>query len=41
VKSDCTNAATNLCCTFTSDSASLTFCVDAATASLGHATCHD
>ncbi|HTR53420.1 MAG TPA: hypothetical protein VMJ10_22155 [Kofleriaceae bacterium] len=40
VKADCTDATDNLCCTFTSGGASLTFCIDATTAGLGGATCH-
>jgi hypothetical protein len=40
-KSDCTSSQDNLCCTFTSGGASLTFCIDATTASLAHATCHN
>jgi hypothetical protein len=40
VKSDCTDATNDHCCTFGSASASLTFCIDATTAALGSAACH-
>jgi hypothetical protein len=40
VKADCTDATNNKCCTFASGAASLTFCIDGTTASLGGATCH-
>jgi hypothetical protein len=40
VMSDCHDPTDNECCTFTSGSASLTFCIDSGTASLGGATCH-
>jgi hypothetical protein len=40
VAADCTDPTNNMCCTFASGSASLTFCIDGTTASLGGATCH-
>jgi hypothetical protein len=38
--SDCTDSTNNQCCTFGSANASLTFCIDSLTASLGGATCN-
>jgi len=40
MSSECSDATNNQCCTFTSSGASLTFCIDATTAFLAHATCH-
>jgi hypothetical protein len=40
VSADCHDATNNKCCTFTSNMASLTFCIDQNTANLGGATCH-
>lgn len=40
VSADCTDASKNKCCTFVSGGASLTFCIDQATAGLAGATCH-
>ena len=39
VPADCTDANNNKCCTFASGGASLTFCTDALTASVGGGTC--
>jgi hypothetical protein len=42
VKADCAADPTNnKCCTFTSNGAELTFCIDGTTAALGGATCHN
>jgi hypothetical protein len=38
--SDCHDSNNNLCCSFGSGSAALTFCTDQTTANLGSATCH-
>jgi hypothetical protein len=40
VPADCTDATNNKCCTFASNGASLTFCIDATTAQLGGGVCH-
>lgn len=40
VSAECTDPANPMCCTFGSGGASLTFCIDASTASLAGATCH-
>ena len=40
-RAECTDATNNRCCTFTSGAAALTFCIDATTANLGGATCHN
>ena len=40
VAADCTDAANPMCCTFTSNSAMITFCTDATTAQLGGGVCH-
>jgi hypothetical protein len=40
VSSECTDPTNNMCCTFSSNGAMLTFCIDSTTASLGGATCH-
>jgi hypothetical protein len=37
---DCTDSTNNKCCTFTSNGASLSFCIDSVTAGLGGATCN-
>lgn len=40
VSTECTDPQNNMCCTFMSGGASLTFCIDATTASLGGGVCH-
>jgi hypothetical protein len=40
VQADCTDATNNMCCTFTSGQAQLTFCIDGTTAAFGNAMCH-
>jgi hypothetical protein len=40
VSAECTDPQNNMCCTFTSGGAMLTFCIDATTASLGGGVCH-
>jgi hypothetical protein len=42
VKADCAgDPVNNKCCTFNSNGAELTFCIDGTTAALGGATCHN
>jgi len=38
--SDCNDATNNQCCTFNVNGASITFCIDSTTATLGGAQCH-
>jgi hypothetical protein len=38
--SECMDSSAPLCCTFTANSASLTFCTDSTTAQFGGGVCH-
>lgn len=40
VSSECTDQTNNMCCTFTSNGAMISFCIDSFTAAAGGATCH-
>ena len=40
VSAECTEATNNMCCTFMSNGAQLSFCIDQTTATLGGGVCH-